>query len=60
LSDFIQEVLRQNLNIDNVYFDAYKNKYPLKADIATNLMSVASRVIANKYLSNTILNGTPS
>ena len=58
LSDFIQETLRQNLNIDNAYFDAYKNKfkYFAKAGIATNLMSIASRIIANKYLSNTILN----
>ena len=58
LSDVIQEVLRQNLNIDNAYFDAYKNKfkYFAKAGIATNLMSVVSRVLANKYLSNTLLN----
>ena len=63
LSDFLQETLRQNLNIDNAYFDAYKNKfkYFAKAGIATNLMNIASRIIANKHLSNTILNDlTPS
>ena len=63
LSDFLQEILRQNLNIDNAYFDAYKNKfkYFAKANIATDLMNMASRIIANKYLSNTILNDlTPS
>ena len=63
LSDIIQEVLRQNLNIDNAYFDAYKNKFKFfeKAEMATNLMSVVSRVLANKYLSNTLLNGlTPT
>lgn len=59
LSDIIQEVLRQNLNIDNAYFDAYKNKFGVfpKAGIATNLMSVVSRVLANKYLSATLLDG---
>ena len=58
LSDIIQETLRQNLNIDNAYFDAYKNKfkYIAKPAMATNLMSVVSRVLANKYLSNTLLN----
>ena len=63
LSDIIQETLRQNLNIDNAYFDAYKNKfkYFAKAGAATNLMSIVSRVLANKYLSNTLLNGlTPT
>ena len=63
LSDIIQEVLRQNLDIDNAYFDAYKNKFKFfeKAEMATNLMSVVSRVLANKYLSNTLLNGlTPT
>ena len=63
LSNIIQEVLRQNLNIDNAYFDAYKNKfkYFAKAGIATSLMSVVSRVLANKYLSNTLLDGlTPA
>ena len=58
LSDVIQEVLRQNLNIDNAYFDAYKNKFKFGAEgaIATSLMSVVSRVIANKHISNTMLN----
>ena len=58
LSDIIQEVLRQNLNIDNAYFDAYKNKFKFGAEgaIAQNLMNVVSRVIANKHISNTLLN----
>lgn len=63
LSDFIQEILKQNLNIDNAYLDAYKNrfKYGAYGSITTELMQVVSRVIANKYLSNTILNNlTPT
>jgi len=58
LSDVIQEVLRQNLNIDNAYFDAYKNKFKFGAEgaIAASLMNVVSRVIANKHISNTMLN----
>lgn len=57
LQDFIQEILHQNLNIDNAYLDAYKSKfkYGAEAGITSELMKVASRVLANKHLSNTIL-----
>lgn len=59
LSGIIQDVLRQNLNIDNAYFDAYKNKFKFGAEgaIASQLMGVVSRVIANKHISHTILEG---
>ena len=59
LSDVIQEVLKQNLNIDNAYFDAYKSNFEVfpKAGAASHLMSLVSRVLANKYLSRTLLEG---
>lgn len=57
LSNIIQDVLKQNLNIDNKYYEAYKNKFGFgrEGTMTTNLMKLVSRVIVNQYISNTHL-----
>lgn len=57
LSNIIQDVLKQNLNIDNKYYEAYKNKFGFgrEGTMTTDLMKLVSRVIVNQYISNTHL-----
>lgn len=54
LKDIIQDVLKQNFDLDQTYFQAFcKNNI---SNGTTQLMQLVSRVITNQYISNQYLN----
>lgn len=60
LSNTIQEVLKQNFDIDLKYFDAFC-KGDNVGNATTKLMKLVTRVLTNQYISNKYLKGlTPN
>lgn len=57
LSNLIQSVLKQNLDINLDYFQAYQNITGEYSKITESLMQLVSRTITNQYISNEFLKG---